>query len=79
MNKTIETINGDLITCRVYQQVTNPDDKWRINDIPVERQPSFSYLQAIKMGAIDSQLPKEYIAFLDTIPHNGNSDNIYKF
>lgn len=70
--KDIETLQGDLISCRVYQQMTDPEDGLPIADIPLERQPSHTYLQTIIDGAIESQLPSEYLAFLNRIPDNGN-------
>lgn len=72
LTKDIETLHGDLISCRVYQQTSNPDDGLPIVDIPFERKPSQTYLQTIQHGAIESQLPEEYMDFLNRIPHNGN-------
>lgn len=72
LTKDIETIHGDLIACRVYQQLTNPEDGLPLADIPFDRQPSQTYLQTIQHGAIESQLPEEYLALLNSIPHNGN-------
>lgn len=65
-------MHGDLISCRVYQQTSNPEDGLPIVDIPHDRQPSQTYLQTIQQGASESQLPDEYLAFLNAIPHNGN-------
>lgn len=69
----IESEHGELIDCRTYQQVSDPtDDIQQICDLPPERQPSLTYLQTIQHGAEESGLPAEYLAFLRSIPNNGN-------
>lgn len=73
LTKDIETLHGDLVSCRVYQQSTNPEDGLPIADIPLNRQPSQTYLQTIQDGAIESHLPEEYLAFLNRIPNNGHN------
>ena len=78
--KQIETPTGEYIECRLYQQVENPVDLVNFEDIPLERQPSKTYLTVIWQGADESQLPLNYIESLKRIPHNNNnaSDTLLK-
>lgn len=61
-----------MITCRTYQQVTDPTDGLTLSELPPERQPSQTYLQTIRHGAEESRLPDDYLALLRTIPDNGH-------
>lgn len=70
--KTVETPTGERITCRLYQQVNDPIDLVKLEDIPMERQPSKTYLNCIIQGAEESKLPPFYIDNLKKIPDNNN-------
>lgn len=75
LTKNIETPTGDQITCRLYQQVNNPDVTYQLENLPIDRQPSRTYLKCILDGAEESQLPIEYIDKLKRIPHNNRDAN----
>ncbi|XP_034836001.1 gamma-glutamylcyclotransferase-like [Maniola hyperantus] len=68
--KSVEvwTPEGETIECRTYQQTVNPSLD---EELPPERRPSSTYLDCIVNGAIECNLPKEYITQLKKIPHNG--------
>lgn len=68
----IEIPNGDIISCRVYQLVNNPS-KLTTNIVPFERKPSYTYIRTIIEGATESGLPDDYVCFLKSISHNGNT------
>lgn len=70
LTKSIETPTGEQITCRLYQQVNDPKESVKLEDIPVDRQPSKTYLNCILKGAEESELPSEYVNDLKRIPHN---------
>ncbi|KAJ6635519.1 Gamma-glutamylcyclotransferase [Pseudolycoriella hygida] len=69
--KSIETPNGEELPCRLYQQVRNPTESVKFEDIPFDRQPSKTYLKCILDGAVESELPSDYIDSLEKIPNNG--------
>ncbi|KAG4078398.1 hypothetical protein HA402_013108 [Bradysia odoriphaga] len=79
LTKDVETPNGERITCRVYQKVTNPEETYELEDLPLDRQPSRTYLTCILKGAEESQLPVEYIDKLKRIPHNNRDANNMTF
>lgn len=56
--------------CRLYQQVNDPTESVKFEDIPINRRPSRTYLNCILQGAEESELPIEYINDLKVIPHN---------
>lgn len=64
----ITTPDGEIVLCRSYMLVNQP-----IKQIPLpqERRPSKTYLETIVLGANESNLPFEYIKFLNEIPNNG--------
>lgn len=66
----IETPNGKLLKCRVYQQCNKPNEHLKLCTLPKHRRPSPLYLETILKGAKESQLPYDYIKFLEKIPHN---------
>ncbi|XP_059621994.1 gamma-glutamylcyclotransferase-like isoform X1 [Phlebotomus argentipes] len=69
----IETPRGETLICRVYQLVNNPDDYPVKNGVRIEeRKPSYSYIQVLINGAIESGLPEYYVEFLKSVEHNGN-------
>ncbi|KAJ2948136.1 hypothetical protein O0L34_g9936 [Tuta absoluta] len=63
---------GLTVECRTYQQTINPElrpqDEW----LPTRpnRLPSKTYMEVILRGAIECNMPKDYIEFLRSIPHN---------
>lgn len=57
--------SGELVTCRTYQMIELPEDGEEIL-------PSKSYLKVMVKGAIESQLPEEYVNQLKKLKHNGN-------
>ncbi|XP_076680046.1 gamma-glutamylcyclotransferase [Andrena cerasifolii] len=66
----VETSSGEILKCRVYQQHNNPGEHVKLRLLPNHRRPSPLYLETILKGAQESQLPADYIKFLETIPHN---------
>ncbi|XP_072941416.1 gamma-glutamylcyclotransferase-like [Epargyreus clarus] len=70
-NVNIFTADGEKVECRTYQQTVNPEVRKPAEQIPPERRPSITYLNCILQGAIECNLPKEYINELKKIPHNG--------
>ncbi|GAB0086328.1 Gamma-glutamylcyclotransferase [Sergentomyia squamirostris] len=69
----IETPRGEVFICRVYQLVNNPDGYPVKNGVTLEeRKPSYSYIQVLINGGIESRLPEYYIEFLKSVEHNGN-------
>lgn len=64
--------NGEKMPCRTYQQTINPPPCENIEELPLERRPSSTYLNCILTGALECQLPDDYIERLKKIPHNGN-------
>ncbi|KAG4071381.1 hypothetical protein HA402_004085 [Bradysia odoriphaga] len=79
LTKSIITPTGEEINCRVYQQINYPNDFYELEDLPIDRQPSRSYLNCILKGAYESQLPIEYIYDLWKIRHNNQNANNFKF
>lgn len=71
----IETINHGIVKCRTYTQVNNPNDYIPPADLPDERKPSLTYLQTIIEGAMECNLPIEYLRFLTEYPNNGKLAN----
>ncbi|XP_041975487.1 gamma-glutamylcyclotransferase-like [Aricia agestis] len=71
--KTVDVItsDGNTVPCRTYQQTINPPLRKPNEDIPPERRPSITYLECILNGAKECNLPKDYVAELKKIPHNG--------
>lgn len=80
MTRNIETSTGEQIACRLYQQVSDPDELVKFEDIPIDRRPSRTYLNVILTGAEESELPIGYIDDLKKIPHNTRdaSDDMLK-
>ncbi|KAG6450523.1 hypothetical protein O3G_MSEX006613 [Manduca sexta] len=70
-NVTVTTSNGTDILARTYELVDNPAKLPEGEIIPPGRRPSITYLKVIIAGAIESNLPPEYIEYLKNIPTNG--------
>lgn len=67
-------LNGEKeITCRTYQLVKNPSSPLDPQNREFDRQPSKTYLNVILNGAVETGLPPDYISFLRSFKHNGNS------
>ncbi|XP_054008333.1 gamma-glutamylcyclotransferase-like isoform X1 [Hylaeus anthracinus] len=66
----VETPDGNILNCRVYQQCNTPDNHVKLRLLPQHRRPSPLYIKTILSGARENQLPHDYIKFLETIPHN---------
>jgi len=62
INVQVETLAGDLVTCRTYQ-VANPNHAGFL--------PSPAYKQTILTGAEELALPARYVERLRLIPDNG--------
>lgn len=64
----ITTVDDQIILCRSYMLVNQP-----IKQIPLpqERRPSKAYIETMVLGANESNLPLEYLKFLNEIPNNG--------
>ncbi|XP_025268249.1 gamma-glutamylcyclotransferase-like [Camponotus floridanus] len=71
LSVNVETPNGTILNCRVYQQCTNPKEYMKLVDLSMDRRPSPLYLDTILKGAQENNLPTDYIELLKTIPHNG--------
>jgi gamma-glutamylcyclotransferase len=68
----IHTPDGEILLCRAYQLVKNPENLPEGAEVPIDRQPSRTYLEIIQEGAMESGLPECYIEFLKKVKHNGN-------
>ncbi|XP_068626740.1 gamma-glutamylcyclotransferase-like [Battus philenor] len=69
----VKTPNGSVLECRTYQQTINPPPRTDVEEIPFDRRPSITYLKCILLGAVECELPEEYIEKLRRIPHNGQN------
>ncbi|CAB3240956.1 unnamed protein product [Arctia plantaginis] len=69
-NVTVTTPDGKQILARTYQETMTPEKLNKCEDLPVERRPSSTYLEVIALGAIESHLPADYIAFIFSFPSN---------
>ncbi|PZC76373.1 hypothetical protein B5X24_HaOG204740 [Helicoverpa armigera] len=71
--KTVKVIlpNGSSVDCRTYQQTINPPQRKPGEELPVDRRPCITYLDCIINGAIECNLPEDYINELKKIPNNG--------
>ena len=68
--------DGSSKKCRVYQQCVIPSVTEKIEDLAEDRQPSAVYLNIIKAGAKESNIPEEYQQFLERVPDNGYSGKV---
>ncbi|XP_060804874.1 gamma-glutamylcyclotransferase-like [Amyelois transitella] len=71
LNKTVTMPGGISVEARTYQATKLPS----FDDLPMQRQPSNTYLQVIFLGAVESKLPADYIGSLLTINPNGQFAN----
>ncbi|XP_037939271.1 gamma-glutamylcyclotransferase-like [Teleopsis dalmanni] len=74
VNISVFLNNDTVVNARSYVLVKQPEIPLKMlnmSNIPFERQPSKTYLQCLVKGAIESELPDEYIRWLRTIKHNG--------
>lgn len=73
--KVLVDIEGETakVSCRTYQLVHNPPTPLDPTKRPFERQPSETYLNVILNGAEETGLPADYIEFLKSFKHNGNT------
>lgn len=70
--KTVNvTIKGEVFLARTYQQTKNPPKLKYYAELPPERRPSLTYHQVIIQGAMECEIPEEYIYYLFTFPNNG--------
>ncbi|EFA09461.1 gamma-glutamylcyclotransferase isoform X2 [Tribolium castaneum] len=67
---------GGTKKCRVYQQCVIPSATEDIEKLADDRKPSAVYLNIIKEGAKESNLPEEYQKFLHRIPDNGYNGEV---
>lgn len=65
-------LNGEIISCRSYQLVHNPSTPLEPENRCHERCPSRDYLNVVVNGAVESNMPIDYINFLKSFKHNGN-------
>lgn len=65
--------DNEIIPCRTYQLVHNPTSPMDPKNRSLSRQPSKTYLNVILNGAEETGLPADYICFLRSFKHNGNS------
>lgn len=70
------TPEGIIKNCRSYQQLNVSTFTEKIEDLADERKPSSVYLDVIKKGAKESNLPDLYQKFLARIPDNGYNDTV---
>lgn len=66
---TVETPEGETKTARVYMLCNNPGPL--AEDQEFTEEPSKTYLNVITYGAIESEMPEEYINWLRGAKHNG--------
>jgi len=63
------------ITCRAYHLTNQPQSELHADgvqeNIPLDRQPSKTYLKVLVKGAKETGIPEEYIKWLRGIRHNG--------
>ncbi|XP_017059096.1 gamma-glutamylcyclotransferase [Drosophila ficusphila] len=63
------------ITCRAYHLANQPQTDLHSvggkEDIPLDRQPSQTYLKVLVKGAKETGIPEDYIKWLKGIKHNG--------
>ncbi|CAG9581605.1 unnamed protein product [Danaus chrysippus] len=71
--KSVEVVTpeGEKLKCRTYQQTINPPLRAPGEELPIERRPSSTYMDCIIKGAVECNLPEDYIVKLKKIPHNG--------
>lgn len=67
----IETSDGVKTECRTYQHLLTPAPLKPGEELPFCRRPSITYKECIVKGAIECNIPEDYIEFLKKIPHNG--------
>lgn len=67
----VTTTDGNVLECRVYQLIEQPETYVPAPLLPIERRPSRIYLEVILQGAQESKLPEDYFQFLKSFPHNG--------
>ncbi|XP_074107475.1 gamma-glutamylcyclotransferase-like [Cotesia typhae] len=70
----VVTPSGQKINCRVYQQIKMPNAYAKLRELPNSRRPSETYLKIIVKGAIDREIPIEYINLLRKTRHNDFTD-----
>lgn len=73
INVTVETPSGDEVVCRCYEIIKSVPKLSKDEVFPADRVPSCTYLQTIIEGAMQSKLPNEYVEYLKSIKHNGNT------
>ncbi|KAF5304642.1 hypothetical protein FQR65_LT07924 [Abscondita terminalis] len=74
---SVELPDGSQKTCFVYGQVNNSAKRYKLKELPEERQPSQVYKDTIVNGALESKLPDEYSTLLQSIAcndYNGDVD-----
>lgn len=62
----IKMQNGENISCRTYEWLDLPEFRERYDNLP-----SLSYLKTVVKGALESELPADYVSFLRKFKHNG--------
>ncbi|EDV51869.2 gamma-glutamylcyclotransferase isoform X1 [Drosophila erecta] len=72
----VHPLNTDTsITCRAYHLTNQPQTDLHAGGgqevIPLDRQPSQTYLKVLVKGATESGVPEDYIKWLRGIKHNG--------
>lgn len=67
----ITIADGNIAECRTYQHHFTPALRKSNEELPKERRPSITYKDCIIKGAIECQLPEEYIEKLKNVPNNG--------
>ncbi|XP_075160163.1 gamma-glutamylcyclotransferase-like [Haematobia irritans] len=68
-----------IFECRAYHLCKQPETNFKtmpVDEIPLERQPSQTYLKTLVKGAMETGVPSEYIDWLKKIKHNSKiADN----
>lgn len=68
----VETANGTIM-CRAYYLTNQPSIILKEGDeVPFDRQPSKTYLKTLVKGAIETEVPEQYLNWMKKIKHNGN-------
>lgn len=75
LDQCVERANGSMMLCRMHQQTQPPHN----NNDPQMRwktMPSLTYLDTIREGAKESNLPEEYVKFLFNLSDNGRTTSL---
>jgi len=64
----VTTTDGETVKCKTYR------GRWAGGG-----KPSPQYLDVMIRGAKQNSVPKEYLTYLENIPHNNNKKTVYVY